>query len=69
MAQKKWCWLATEVKGGWKLKLEIGKHTFKPVPNEVFKTIKGVENFANSFVPSDGKIVFIQLKNTKFPTK
>ena len=69
MSKSKWCWLATEVKGGWKLKLEIGKYTFKPVPNEIFKTVKATENFANSFIQSDGKMVFIHLKNTKFPTK
>lgn len=64
-----WCWLAREVKDGWKVTLEIGKYTFIPNPKEVYKTVKAVEKFANSFLPSDGKIVYMHLKNTKFPIK
>lgn len=62
---KKWCWLAKETKLGWKLTLEIGNTTFKAVDKEnktkFIKTMKGVESFANSFLPSEGKIVFIHL--------
>ncbi len=69
MKQKKWCWLAREVKGGWKLRLCIGKHDFIPKPNDIFKTVKAVESFADSFIPSNGKIIFIHLKDSKFAVK
>lgn len=61
----KWCWLAKETKNGWKLSLEIANTTLKS--NVTFKTIKAVEKYANVFTPSVGKIVFIHLKNTKYP--
>lgn len=67
MNKQKWCWLAREVKGGWRLSLEIGKYTYKPNPNDIFKTTQLVESFANVF--GKGKIVFIHLKDSKYPTK
>lgn len=76
MNYKKWCFVATEVKGGWRLKLVIGdlemkaKHGRKGGYKErLFKTVKSVENFANAFVPADGKIVFVHLKESKFKAK
>jgi len=69
MAFKKWCWVAKETKKGWRLSLEIGKDTMRTSPQIIFKTVKAVEVYANSFIPSDGKIAFIHLKNTKFPIR
>ena len=65
----KWCWLAKETSKGWRLSLEIGKHTMKTPSNLVFKTVKAAERFAESCTNADGKIVFIHLKDTKFPVK
>ena len=69
MTNKKWCWLARETKKGWRLSLEIGNHTMKTPSNLIFKTVKAVESFANSITDADGKIVFIHLRNTKYPVK
>lgn len=69
MKKQKWCWIAREVKGGWVINLCIGKIDLKPHTRKVFKTIKHVENFANSVIESSGKIVFIHLKNSKFKTE
>lgn len=68
MNTKKWCWIATEVKGGWKLKLCIGNVYFKS-QGHIIKSMKAVENFTNVVGNSDGKVVFIHLKNTKYPVK
>lgn len=62
--KQKWCWLAKEVKSGWRLSLEIGKYTYKPTPNEIFKTIQSVESFTSVF--GKGRTVFIHLKNSKY---
>lgn len=55
----KWCWVATETKSGWRLKLSIGAGEYKLV-GAVFSTIEEVEKITNG---TDGKIVFIHLKN------
>ncbi len=67
--KSKWCWLAIEVKGGWKLRLCIGKYDLVVKPAKVFKTVKAVEKFANVFIPSEGKIVFVHLKKCKCKNK
>lgn len=63
----KWAWVAFEVKGGWRLKLYIGTTILTPKPNRIFKTIEAIENFANAFELKKGHLVFIHLKNTKYP--
>jgi hypothetical protein len=67
----KWCWVAKETNRGWKLKLCIGNRDLKIVnPNKkYFKSTKAVENFCDSICNSDGKIVFVHLKNTRYPEK
>ena len=61
----KWCWLATEVKGGWRLKLCYGSKDVN-LSGLVFKTIEEIEMITSG---QDGKIVFIHLKDSKYPTK
>lgn len=63
----KWAWVAFEVKGGWRLKLYIGTTILTPKPNRIFKTMEAVENFSNAFELKKGHLVFIHLKNTKYP--
>jgi hypothetical protein len=65
MKNKKWCWLATEVKGGWRLKLALGNKDYNLV-GAVFKTVEDVEMVTHG---NNGSIVFVHLKDTKFPVK
>lgn len=60
---KKWCFVAREVKGGWRLKLAYGSKDY-PVRGVVFRKIEEVERLTH-----DGKVVFIHLKNSKYPEK
>ena len=55
----KWCWLSTETKQGWRLKLSAGSKNYNLV-GAVFSSIEEVEKVING---TDGKIVFIHLKN------
>ena len=59
----KWCWVAIEVKDGWKLNLSVGSSDFK-LNGAIFTSIEEVENIFGK-----SKIVFIHLKNTKYPIK
>ena len=63
MKNKKWCWLATEVRGGWRLKLVVGNNEFV-----VKGLILGQKDIIN-ITGKRGKIVFLHLKNTKYPIK
>ena len=63
MKNKKWCWLATEVRGGWRLKLGVGNNEFV-----VKGLILGQKDIIN-ITGKRGKIVFLHLKNTKYPIK
>jgi len=58
----KWCWVAKEVLGGWKVSLECNKESFK-LPKAIFTTMEEVNMVCN------GNVVFIHLKNTKYPIK
>lgn len=58
---KKWCFVATEGEGGWRLKLAYGSKDF-PVRGIIFKKMEEVEQLTHS-----GKVVFVHLKNTKYP--
>lgn len=60
---KKWCFVAREVKGGWRLKLAYGSSDY-PVSGAVFKKMEEIEQLTH-----DGKVVFIHLKNSKYPVK
>ena len=65
MKFKKWCWVATEVKGGWRLKLAYGSKDFNLV-GAVFKTMEEIKKILGE----DGNnLVFSHLKNTKFPVE
>lgn len=64
MKNKKWCWLAIEVKGGWRLKLCYGSKDFKLV-GAIFKTVEEIE----TIIETENKIVFVHLKDTKYPMK
>lgn len=57
---KKWCFVAKEVKGGWRLKLAYGSKDY-PVRGIVFKKMEDIEQLTH-----DGKVVFIHLKNSKY---
>ena len=63
MQNTKWCFVATEVKGGWRLKLAYGAKDY-PVKGIVFTTMEEVEQITH-----DGKVVFIHLKNSKYTVK
>lgn len=69
MAKARWCWVATEIKEGLRLKLCIGNLDFLSRPGRVFKSMKAVENFTSSLTDSEGKIVFVLLKDSRFPIK
>jgi len=60
--KSKYCWFATEVEGGWRLKLAWGAKDY-PVTGVVFKTVEEVEMVCHS---PKGKVVFVHLKNSKF---
>ncbi len=67
MKIKKWCWVATEVKGGWRLKLAYGSKDYRLV-GAVFKTIEEIKMITKAHDGKViGKIVFVHLKNTKYP--
>jgi hypothetical protein len=59
----KWCWVAKEVKDGWKLSLSVGSTDFK-VNGAIFTSIEEIESIFGK-----SKVVFLQLKNTKYPIK
>lgn len=59
MKLKKWCWLATETKKGWRLKLALGNKDYNLV-GALFESEKDIKKIARS-----GKIVFIHLKDAK----
>jgi len=65
MKNKKWCWLATEVKGGWRLKLCYGNKDVN-LSGLVFKKMEEIEMITQG---EGGKIVFIHLKDSKYPVK
>ena len=57
---KKWCFVAKEVKGGWRLKLAYGSKDY-PVRGIIFKNMEDIEQLTH-----DGKVVFVRLKNSKY---
>lgn len=61
---KKWCWVATEVKGGWRLKLAYGPKDYN-LKGLILKSYEAVEEITGT----KGKVVFVHLKNSKFPIK
>jgi len=61
----KWCWVAKEVKGGWKLSLFCNNIEHK-LSKALFTKIEEVEMITNR---KDGKVVFIHLKDSKYPIK
>ena len=58
---KKWCWVATETKNGWRLKLAYGNKDYN-LKGLVLKTDEVNAITLNKI----GKTVFVHLKNTKF---
>lgn len=60
---KKWCWVATEVKGGWRLKLAYGSKDY--YLSGLVLNQKSLINITGK----RGKIVFLHLKNTKYAVK
>lgn len=60
----KWCWVAREVKNGWKLSLSVGSQDFK-LNKAIFTSIEEIETLTDT----SGKVVFVHLKNTKYPIK
>jgi len=60
---KKWCFVAKEVKGGWRLKLVYGSKGY-PVSGIVFKKMEEIEQLTH-----DEKLVFDHLKNSKYPVE
>ena len=67
MAKKqiKWCWIATEVQGGFRLKLAYGPKDYT-LPGLVLKTEEDVKMVTDG---KSGGIVFVHLKNSKFAEK
>lgn len=53
---KKWCFCATEIKGGWRLKLCYGSKDY-PIRGLVIKNCNDVSKLTH-----DGKVVFIHKK-------
>lgn len=60
---KKWCFVAKEVKGGWRLKLAYGSKDY-PIRGIIFKKMEEIQQLTH-----DGKVVFIHLKNSKYPVE
>ncbi len=60
LKNKKWCWVATEIKGGWRLKLEAGSETYN-LSGLVLTTMEAVKEITGGH-----RIVFAHLKNSKF---
>jgi len=60
MKNKKWCWVATETKNGWRLKLACGSRDYKVVG--ILLDQKSIIEVTGT----RGKIVFVHLKNTKY---
>lgn len=60
---KKWCWVATEVKEGWRLKLMYGSKDYN-----LSGLVLSMEQIIQ-VTGKRGKVVFIHLKNTKYPVK
>lgn len=63
MKNTKWCFVAKEVKEGWRLKLAYGAKDY-PVRGITFKTVEEIEQLTH-----DGKVVFVHLKDSKFQEK
>ena len=61
MKNTKWCFVAKEVKGGWRLKLAYGAKDY-PLSGAIFKEMEEVEQLTH-----DGKVVFLHLRNSKYP--
>ena len=61
--KKKWCWVAKEVKGGWRLKLAYGSKDYNL--SGLVLNMKQIIQVTGK----RGKIVFVHLKNTKYPVK
>lgn len=59
--KSKWCFVATEVKDGWRLKLCIGKNDF-PISGIVIKSMEDIASLTH-----DGKVVFVHKKYSKYP--
>ena len=57
------CWVATEIKGGWRLKLAYGPKDYN-LKGLVLKTMTQVEDIAGSI-----NTVFVHLKDSKFSAK
>lgn len=53
----KWCWVATETKQGWRIKLAIGNKDF-PISSLLLDNEQSVKTLIVR-----GKVVFIHLKN------
>jgi hypothetical protein len=54
---KKWCFVAREIKGGWRLKLAYGSKDY-PVRGIIFKKMEEIQQLTH-----DGKIVFVHLND------
>lgn len=54
----KWCWVATETRKGWRLKLCIGPKDY-PLRGLLFESANDVAKVATS------KVVFVHLKERK----
>lgn len=67
---KKWCWLAKETSKGWRLSLEIANKSLKSQGFSL--TTREVKNYValvSGEYAAENKIVFVHLKNTKYPMK
>lgn len=62
MAAKKNVWVATEAKGGWRLKITVGSRTYK-LKGLLIKKTEDVSALLG------GTVVFVHLKNSKYPKK
>jgi len=60
----KWCWVAKEVKGGWKLNLSCNNGHWN-LSGAIFTSMEEIEMITQT----SGKIVFIHLKNSNYPIK
>lgn len=60
----KYCWLAKEVKNGWKLYLCVSNKEF-PVTGALFTNMLEISQITGH----KGKVVYSHLKNTKYPIK
>lgn len=58
MKGKKWCWVATETKKGWRLRLAFGRKDYK-----LTGLLLKEESDVKAITGTKGKIVFVHLKN------